>query len=453
MSEKFEHFLASVSSCAGFDRAEMMSAQQASLPVSVRLNPDKNRDAEAVFGDLLADQVPWCSNGWYLKERPQFTLDPHLHAGVYYVQEASSMFIMQAVSQVLGDNRNLRALDLCGAPGGKSTLLAGMPQFKLVVANELIASRVPVLQENIVKWGAPHVFVTNNDVADFSRLGSFFDFVLVDAPCSGSGLFRKDLAALKEWSQDAVSFCAQRQRRILKDAADLLDEGGILVYSTCSFSKEENEDNTDFLISLGFESVQLKLEPAWQVVESISDQHQAYGYRFYPYKLSGEGFFCTVLRKLKNASKSAGNYGKRMPRQVVFPDASKWLSESFDLYLTERDGDLMACNASNAEDLFHLKDFLKVKKTGIRVGRLIRDELIPDHELALSLVLSPTLPSLELSREDAVRYLRRDEFHVAFNNSGWHLIKYKEVRLGWVKISQGRIKNNYPMTWRILMKP
>lgn len=453
MSERFEQFLASVSSCVGFDRSEMISAQRATLPVSVRLNPDKKKDPKSVFGDLLAHQVPWCSNGWYLKERPQFTLDPHLHAGTYYVQEASSMFITQAVSQVLGGNRNLRALDLCGAPGGKSTLLAGMPQFKLVVANELIASRVPVLQENIIKWGAPHVFVTNNDVADFSRLGSFFDFVMVDAPCSGSGLFRKDPAALKEWSQDAVAFCAQRQRRILKDAADLLDEGGVLVYSTCSFSKEENEDNTDFLISLGFESVQLKLESTWQVVESISDQHKAFGYRFYPYKLSGEGFFCTVLRKLKNASISTANYGYKIPRQVVFPGSGKWLSDSNDLYLTERDGDLMACYVNNAEDLLHLKNFLKVRKSGIRMGRLIRDELIPDHELALSSVISPTLPSLELKREDAVRYLRRDELNGAFNGSGWHLIKFEEARLGWVKISQGKFKNNYPMSWRILMKP
>lgn len=453
MSERFEQFLASVSSCVGFDRSEMISAQRATLPVSVRLNPDKKKDPKSVFGDLLAHQVPWCSNGWYLKERPQFTLDPHLHAGTYYVQEASSMFITQAVSQVLGGNRNLRALDLCGAPGGKSTLLAGMPQFKLVVANELIASRVSVLQENIIKWGAPHVFVTNNDVADFSRLGSFFDFVMVDAPCSGSGLFRKDPAALKEWSQDAVAFCAQRQRRILKDAADLLDEGGVLVYSTCSFSKEENEDNTDFLISLGFESVQLKLESTWQVVESISDQHKAFGYRFYPYKLSGEGFFCTVLRKLKNASISTANYGYKIPRQVVFPGSGKWLSDSNDLYLTERDGDLMACYVNNAEDLLHLKNFLKVRKSGIRMGRLIRDELIPDHELALSSVISPTLPSLELKREDAVRYLRRDELNGAFNGSGWHLIKFEEARLGWVKISQGKFKNNYPMSWRILMKP
>lgn len=453
MSEKFELFLDAVHACAGFDRTGMVLAQQASLPVSVRLNSSRKKEASSIFGDLICHQVPWSSSGWYLNERPIFTLDPHIHAGTYYVQEASSMFIEQAVSQVLGEDRNLNALDLCAAPGGKSTLLASMPHFKLVVANELISSRVPVLQENIVKWGSSHVFVTNNDVADFTRLGSFFDFVLVDAPCSGSGLFRKDPAAMNEWSPDAVSFCSQRQRRILKDAADLLEEGGIIVYSTCSFSKEENEDNADFLVALGFESVRLNLDPSWHIIESISDQQNAFGYRFYPDKLLGEGFFCIIMRKVRSSSLSPSEFSGKIPKSVDFSGKEKWLKQDEGLYFTEREGDLLACPAGILQELFVLRSVLRVKKSGTRLGRLIRGELIPDHELALSDMVSSEFPAIELTREDAIRYLRRDDLKAELVGAGWYLIKFQQVCLGWIKISQGKIKNNYPMSWRILMQP
>jgi 16S rRNA C967 or C1407 C5-methylase (RsmB/RsmF family)/NOL1/NOP2/fmu family ribosome biogenesis protein len=453
MNGAFECFLDSISSCSGFDREAMAVAQQGSIPVSVRMNPLRNKEANAVFGDLVTNQVPWCSAGSYLSKRPQFTLDPHLHAGTYYVQEASSMFISHAVEQVLGNGKGLRGLDLCAAPGGKSTLLASLPHFKLVVANELIASRVSVLQENITKWGASHVVVTHNDAADFSRLGPFFDFVLVDAPCSGSGLFRKDPSALNEWSPEAVSFCAQRQRRILSDTASLLDEDGILVYSTCSFSKAENEDNLDFLVSLGFESVRLALDPTWQVVESFSDKHLASGYRFYPDKISGEGFFCAVLRKVKPEVFSDKCAAVRLPKSVNTAEFAPWVNQRHELFLFEKEGDLFAIDDVNAADLFCLRSFLRVKKSGVRMGRLIRGELIPDHELALSALVSDNLQLFELDKENAIRFLRRDELQSPVTGKGWFLVAYEAVHLGWIKISQGRVKNNYPMNWRILMKP
>jgi len=453
MNAVFECFLDSISSCSGFDRAAMAVAQQDPIPVSVRMNPLRNKEANAVFGGLITHQVPWCSTGSYLSKRPQFTLDPHLHAGTYYVQEASSMFIGQAVEQVLGNRKGLRALDLCAAPGGKSTLLASLPHFKLVVANELIASRVSVLQENITKWGSAHVVVTNNDAADFSGLGPFFDFVLVDAPCSGSGLFRKDPSALNEWSTEAVSFCAQRQRRILSDTAILLDEGGILVYSTCSFSKAENEDNLDYIYSLGFESVRLELDPQWQVVESFSDKHTASGYRFYPDKISGEGFFCAVFRKIKPEVFSDKCAAVRLPKSVNIADFTPWVNQYHELFLFEKEGDLFAIDSANAADLFCLRSLLRVKKSGVRMGRLIRGELIPDHELALSVLVSDNLQVLDLDKGNALRYLRRDELQSPVTGKGWFLVAYEDVHLGWIKISQGRLKNNYPMNWRILMKP
>ncbi|MEN9951343.1 MAG: hypothetical protein RLY85_2095 [Bacteroidota bacterium] len=452
MNEGYERFLNAVADCPGFDREGMVAAHQAPLPVSVRLNPARGKSVSDIFGPFAAASVPWCKTGWYLNERPSFTLDPHLHAGSYYVQEASSMFIGHALENALAKTNNLKALDLCAAPGGKTTLLAALPNFRMIVANEIIQTRVPVLLENLTKWGARNVFITNNDPSDFSRLPGFFDVILVDAPCSGSGLFRKDDAAIKEWSEQAVSFCSQRQRRILENAAISLVEGGILVYSTCSFSKAENEDNLEFLVEQGFESLQVETDPSWGVVESITTGHQAFGYRFYPDKLKGEGFFCAILRK---SSPDAGGVVSpmRLPASLSPTLFSSWLAIQDEWFFFEKEEDVYGCDAVNAQDLFLIRSHLRIRKSGLRLGRLIRGELVPDHELALSDALSQDLPSLVLEKPDAIRFLRRDDLPVAAGGKGWHIVKYDGVSLGWAKLVQGKVKNNYPMTWRILMKP
>jgi NOL1/NOP2/fmu family ribosome biogenesis protein len=225
------------------------------------------------------------------------------------------------------------------------------------------------------------------------------------------------------------------------------------VYSTCSFSKAENEDNLDFLVSLGFESVRLALDPTWQVVESFSDKHLASGYRFYPDKISGEGFFCAVLRKVKPEVFSDKCAAVRLPKSVNTADFAPWVNQRHELFLFEKEGDLFAIDDVNAVDLFCLRSFLRVKKSGVRMGRLIRGELIPDHELALSALVSDNLQLFQLDKENAVRFLRRDELQGPVTGKGWFLVAYEAVHLGWIKISQGRVKNNYPMNWRILMKP
>ncbi len=452
MNGAYESFLNAVADCPGFDREGMVAAHAAPLPVSIRLNPARGKSVSDIFGAFVAESVPWCKTGWYLNERPSFTLDPHLHAGSYYVQEASSMFIGHALENALGQKNGLKALDLCAAPGGKTTLLASMSNFRMIVANEIIQTRVPVLLENLTKWGSRQVFISNNDPSDFSRLPGFFDVVLVDAPCSGSGLFRKDDAAIKEWSEQAVSFCSQRQRRIVENAAISLVEGGILVYSTCSFSKEENEDNLDFLVEQGFESLQVETDPSWGVVESISSKHHAYGYRFYPDKLKGEGFFCALLRKsVPDAGGVLSNL--RLPISLSSTLFSSWLDLKGDWYFFEKEEDVYGCEAENAQDLFILRAQLRVRKSGLRLGRLIRGELIPDHELALSDALSQELPSMGLEKLDAIRFLRRDDLTAQAGGKGWHIVKYEGVSLGWAKLIQGKVKNNYPMSWRILMKP
>src|SRR4030095_5372686 len=210
--------------------------------------------------------------GYYLPERPVFTLDPLFHAGVYYVQEASSMFLEQALKQSVDLSQPIKILDLCAAPGGKSTLIESLlNEESLLVSNEVIKTRVNVLQENITKWGGKNVVVTNNDAKDFARLENYFDVIVVDAPCSGSGLFRKDPEAVAEWSPGNVALCSQRQMRILADVFPSLKKNGILIYSTCSYSEKEDELILDWIKeSFEVRSLRFDVQPAWQIVESCS---------------------------------------------------------------------------------------------------------------------------------------------------------------------------------------
>ena len=261
---------------------------------SVRLNPLKpsNRFEQAA-------PVPWCNTGRYLPERPLFTADPLFHAGCYYVQEASSMFVEQVFKQWTNLDTELRVLDLCAAPGGKSSLISSLiSEDSLLLSNEIIKSRVPVLATNLSKWGRHHSFVSNNDPRDFRRVASFFDVMLVDAPCSGSGLFRKDPDAIGEWSESLVQLCSERQQRILADSFPALKEDGVLIYSTCSYSRQENEDICDWLCdNFDVESLPMQLEASWGIEQSRSEKHKSFGYRFYPHKVRGEGFFIAAFRK------------------------------------------------------------------------------------------------------------------------------------------------------------
>ncbi|MDR1682650.1 MAG: rRNA cytosine-C5-methyltransferase [Candidatus Symbiothrix sp.] len=258
-------------------------ALQTESPVSIRLNPAKifpNEKLEIL--NLAYEPVSWASHAFYLEERPVFTLDPLFHAGCYYVQEASSMYLEQIVNQYI--KTPVKCLDLCAAPGGKSThLLSILPEGSHLTANEVIRSRVSILSENIVKWGYPNVRVTNNDPKDFGRLSESFDVLLIDAPCSGEGMFRKDAKAGREWSINNVQLCAERQKRILADCWNSLKSNGLLIYSTCTYNREENEENIEWICRrLGAE-----------IVEAPK--------RFWPHRTKGEGFCISILRKTGNS--------------------------------------------------------------------------------------------------------------------------------------------------------
>ena len=357
---------------------------------SIRLNPSKPSIA---FTNT--EQVPWCKEGRYLTERPSFTADPLFHAGCYYVQEASSMFLEHVLKNTVDLSENLKVLDLCAAPGGKSTLISSLiNRNSLLLANEIIKTRVPVLCDNLNKWGQENTFVSNNDPKDFKRLEGYFDAIVVDAPCSGSGMFRKDPAAINEWSESAVLLCSQRQQRILADVTEALKQNGTLIYSTCSYSKQENEEISDWLFeTFDMESIRIPIEIEWGIVETQSDKHKCYGYRFYPHKVKGEGFFIAAFRKKSTSAfpqirRARENTVNTKNEEII----KKWLTASPEIRIINLQEEYFAIPARLEADLQYLQSRLYLKKSGVRIGKVMGKDLVPNHELALSLILNNDIP-------------------------------------------------------------
>ena len=414
---------------------------------SVRLNPFK--PSKAFTGE---NQVPWCKAGRYLPERPSFTADPLFHAGCYYVQEASSMFLEQVLKSSIDLSNDLRVLDLCAAPGGKSTLLNSLLNSdSLLLSNEIIKTRVPVLVDNLIKWGSANTFVSNNDPRDFKRLEGYFDAIVVDAPCSGSGMFRKDPAAINEWSESAVLLCSQRQQRILADVYPALKQNGTLIYSTCSYSKQENEDISDWLCeTFNLTTIPIPIESEWGIQETLSDRHKCFGYRFYPHKVKGEGFFIACFTKTTPAASPRIKRVKETKINQKSEDSIKqWLKPLENIRIFNFQEEYFAINTSHESDLQFLQSNLYLKKSGIRIGRIMGNALVPDHELALSLVISADLHKINLSRDQAITYLKRNEIRIDESYPGWSLMCYEGHPLGWAKILDNRINNYYPKKLRI----
>ena len=390
--------------------------------VSVRLNSHK---PAPLFVD--ADRVPWCNEGRYLAQRPQFTLDPLLHAGCYYVQEASSMYISHllhtlpspfahAVEPRVAPGRHVESLplwshcgglclDLCAAPGGKSTLLLNdLPPDVVLIANEPVRQRAHILRENIVKWGSPNAVVTSNHAADFQPLGPVFDLILCDAPCSGEGMFRKDPDSIAQWSLKNVEMCQQRQRQIVSDIWPTLREGGLFIYSTCTYNHLEDDDNVSWIAeTLGADPLPLGDSPEWGIV----------GGHFYPHLTRGEGFFVAVLRK---------------------------------------QGETKA----KALDLKRLHQQLNILYEGVEPGRVVdrKGTLEPSHSQALCWATDHSQwPAAELTVEEALSYLRAEALRLPLGvPRGYVLLTYGQHPLGFCKNIGSRANNLYPAEWRIRKK-
>lgn len=435
-----------------FDTAEFIKVHEEGMrATAIRLNPLKLKECPFSSGG----SVPWCENAFYLNERPVFTLDPLFHAGGYYPQDASSMFIDHIIHRLKIASEPVYALDLCAAPGGKSTLLnSSLHPDSLLVANEIIKTRVNILQDNLTKWGNANTVVTNNDPSAFDRLPGYFDIMVVDAPCSGSGMFRKDSDAIDEWSEANVKLCSERQQRILAESIAALKTGGYLFYSTCSYSEEENEDIADWLIETGdFESIEIVIDDNWGIEHTKSVRHSAHGYRFYPHKLGGEGFFITVLRKV--AEQGTFNRKRIKPEKSEVPKGilDTWIVNVEEFFPFIHHDDLYIFPKKYENDLKYLQNVLYLKNAGINIGKLNRKELIPSHALALSNVLKPSFQSVELSLEEAQNYLRKENLTldtISSDMKGWTLAKYKGMSLGWMKLLPNRINNYYPKELRIV---
>lgn len=439
----------------GFNEATFLAVHEEAMePItSIRFNPAKKErvKVDSLKVDQLASgPVPCCRHGVYLKERPSFTMDPHFHAGTYYVQEASSMFLWQVLEQIAGTaTSGLRILDLCAAPGGKSTLLASYFEDGLVVANDVIRSRSSILVENITKWGSDNVVVTNNDPKDFAKLSGFFDIIVVDAPCSGSGLFKKDNGAIEEWSVDAVKLCSHRQQRILADVFPALKKDGILIYATCSYSKAEDEAILDWLVEeLPLSSI--KVIANENIVEVCSDQHGAFGYRFFPDRIKGEGFFIAALRKTDGIEYAPIKHNISFASKEAITMARVWLNNNKPLSFLQQKENIIAVGEHWLQDIGLLQQNLYLRKAGICLGAIKGRDFIPNHELALSLLMNKEIAVVELNHSMAIDYLKKKEIFPETNQKGWALASFEGSHLGWMKLLQNRINNYYPIEWRIL---
>jgi 16S rRNA C967 or C1407 C5-methylase (RsmB/RsmF family)/NOL1/NOP2/fmu family ribosome biogenesis protein len=417
-------------------------------PTSIRINPKKNYLSQGL------ENVPWSSYGRYLPTRPIFTLDPYFHAGVYYVQEASSMFLEQAFSQHVDVNQQLNILDLSAAPGGKSThILSLINARSLLVSNEVIRSRATILDENIRKWGYSNVMVTSNDPKDFEALEGFFDVVVVDAPCSGEGLFRKDPDAMSEWSPKNVELCSRRQRRIVSDVWPALRQDGIFIYSTCTYNENENEGNLEWLgQQKNIEFLKIKLDPNWNVDEVL--HKNVVGYQFYPHKVIGEGFFISIMRKRDEQYlarlKSKNSFTE--PSKTVTQELRSWILDTESRAFIQHNDRVLFFPRNKILEAEILRQHLNLVSMGTPIATVKHAKLIPEHALALSVDLNKdAFTSIDLSREDAIRYLRKDALAIEGYKKGFALVCFEKIPLGWVNVLDNRINNLYPSEWRIRM--
>lgn len=428
-----------------------LASMQEPSPISVRWNPYKTETPPP------GAAIPWNRYGRYLSERPSFTTDPLFHAGAYYVQEASSMFVEHIVRSTT-EHEGARILDLCAAPGGKSTLYSTLAGASgIVVANEVIRSRAMVLADNIKKWGIGNTIVTNNDPAHFEGTKEWFDVVAVDAPCSGEGMFRKSPEAREEWNINNVAMCAARQRRILTDVWDALCPGGILIYSTCTFNREENEETIKWLAeNYDCEDAGVAVPPEWNIEESEAEGIRCF--RFWTHKVAGEGFFVAAIRK---GGQKHRPY-KPKARKALFTDIhrssvkelSRWTEESRYMRFAAVGDTIYGYYEPNYADIKGICEYLNTIHSGVCVGQLFSGKLKPDHSLAMYYgVARDATNEASLDLENALRYLRKEEsVELAAFEEGFNLVTYEGYPLGWAKRIGQRINNLYPKSQMILYK-
>ncbi len=477
LPEDFQSMMTATLGEAEYNR--LAEAIDTPSPTSIRLNAKKITAQQLC--DLLSESEPvqWCPDAFYLKERPQFTFDPLLHAGCYYVQEASSMFIGKILRRYAG-TAPLIALDACAAPGGKSTLaLSALPEGSLLVANEYVRTRSQILAENLTKWGNPNIIITNSDTKDFTRIPPLFDVIICDAPCSGEGMFRKDPKAIEDWSLDNVRLCQNRQREIVANLWQALKPGGLFIYSTCTFNQQEDEDNAAWMQSQ-LNAVPLAL-PCLFEENDKGNENKKNGNgnngndndkrgsgsaglipngHFFPHLVRGEGFFVAAFTKSEDdenyspsvrTKKKKDQKGKSKPSKQP-KELTQWIDNPSLFTINESsDGIFTAFPSAYAEPLALISETAHVIHYGIQLATMKGKNLQPSHSLAMSLHLAPgAFPAAEVDYNQAIAYLRTEAITLpASVPTGYVLITFKGHPLGFVKNIGNRANNLYPSEWKI----
>ncbi|MBQ2854523.1 MAG: RsmB/NOP family class I SAM-dependent RNA methyltransferase [Oscillospiraceae bacterium] len=421
-----EAFLERIKYQLGEEYDSFLASLERPRAVALRFNPLKGTAPELPF---VKEPVPWEPEGYYYDPDSRPGLHVYHEAGVYYLQEASAMAPVALLDPQPGE----RICDLCAAPGGKTTQIAGRMQGKgFLLCNEWSPKRARILSRNIERMAVSNALVTNEETANLAkRLPGFFDRVLVDAPCSGEGMFRKEEAAVTDWSQDTVEMCARRQAEILHNAAQLVRPGGRLVYSTCTFAPEEDEQAVAAFLESHPEFAPEILQTPW-FVPGENGSH-----RMWPHKLLGEGHFAAVLKKSGGEEEDIPSaQGEKLPKE--------WLSFAKELGISLPEGKAV-CFGQNLfwapEEMPQLRG-LKVLRPGLELGEVKKGRFEPAHALALWLKDCSCTQSLSPEGEETKAYLHGDV--IPSEKKGWCLVKAGEFSIGWGKGDGIRLKNHYP---------
>lgn len=440
-------FASSISYLSAEQQQALLDTLNQPSPISIRTNIRKLHD----LANSKNNRVAWCNTAFYLNEKTSFTLDPLLHAGAYYVQEASSMLIAQAFEQLCPHNEPITVLDLCAAPGGKSTLISSLlADNDVLIANEVINSRASILKENICKWGLGNTIVTNNDPKDFGKLTASFDAIFIDAPCSGEGMFRKDADARNEWSIDNVALCAERQQRIIADVWDALKPGGMLIYSTCTFNQRENEDIADWICSdFGAECCSLDLPEHWGVFQGNGST--AHVYHCFPNRVKGEGFCIAAFRKSDDdfaPSRKPKKADNSKPKK--FTNIDKWVTFAPAAYI-EIDDEVWAIPPA-MKSAYQTFSQLNIVAAGVPLANTKGNKLVPHPALPLSVFFDQSaFANIEIDRTAALQYFRKEALQINCDTRGWVVLTYRNLPIGVVNNLGNRANNPYPAAWRIRM--
>ena len=437
----------------GAEEAEsLFAALDSASPVAVRLNPAKSGD-EGVWSN--GEAIAWSKNGRKLKERPSFTLDTAFHAGAYYVQEAASQFIDHIISHE--ELQGKRVLDMCSAPGGKTTIYStAVGEDGLVLANEYVRSRANILADNVRKWGMGNVLVTNNAPEHIAQFEGWFDVVAVDAPCSGEGMFRKEEVAREDWSEEAVKMCAARQLSIVREAWQSLKEGGLFIYSTCTFNEDEDEGLLRAFIDESgdvFEpSQRIDIDENWGVVRGEVGAFQTF--RFFPHKTDSEGLFVAVARKSEPTTQRTPKARKKVMQEVdkaSRKELSRWLQQPDNHTFAMVADTIYAYRTEQFKAVQALSEGLTAIYSGVAMGQIFKGKLKPDWALSQYVALERKAVAVEEADEArALDYLRKKDIAVGDMTEGINLVTHNGRALGFAKRVGARCNNLYPNSLKIM---